>query len=119
MILFLFFSSLSNPSGRNKWIKLLKHYISHLLKEDGIIVFKDVNHKSRGRDLFDTQISPLFNEASHYKFNIPGAYGFYYQDIDRCDNVFTDYPQNMSINPKNDVVKEIVFVYKYRIQEAS
>nr|WP_318681620.1 hypothetical protein [uncultured Treponema sp.] len=114
-----FFSSLSNPEGRSKWLHLLKHYISKLMKSDAILIFKDVNHQSRGRDLFDSTISPYFSDITRYKFNFDGAYGWHYKNINENKNVFISYPPNLAITPKNEVVKEVVFIYRNKIMEAT
>ena len=114
-----FFSSLSDPEGRSKWLHLLKHYISKLMKSDAILIFKDVNHLSRGRDLFDSTISPYFSTVTHYKFNFDGAYGWHYNNIDENKNVFISYPPNLAITPKSAVVKEVVFIYQNKIMEAT
>lgn len=111
-----FFSTLSNPDGRSRWLELLKCYVKKM-KSDAILIFKDVNHQDRGRDFFDSEISPLFNKSTHYKYNVAGAYGQHYQNINKTSNVFTDFPSDLSIIPKNEVMKEIVFVYENKKQE--
>lgn len=106
-----FFSTLSNPNGRSRWIELLKCYVKKM-KSDAILIFKDINHQDRGRDFFDFEINPLFNKSTHYKYNVAGAYGQHYQNINKTSNVFTDFPPDLLITPKDEVVKEIVFVYE-------
>ena len=104
-----FFSTLSDPDGREKWINILRSYIQKQMKSDAFLIFKDVNDQSRGRDLFDKRISPLFNSHEHYK---TGGYGFEYIEIENKENVFTVYPENLNVYPKSDLIKEVFFVYE-------
>lgn len=107
-----FFSSLSEPEGRDRFIELLTGYIKGSIKNDAVLIFKDVNDKSRGRDKFHNAISPLFSLSEQYK---SGGYGFQYTNTVSQHNVFTNIPQDISVSPKSDVVKEVFFVYKNKL----
>lgn len=104
-----FFSSLSDPDGRTRFLSLISTYLKKFCKKDVILIFKDVNDQHRGRDVFDGTIYPLFSDHEYYK---SGGYGFQYKDIINTNNIFTNYPSNMAITPKYSIMKEVFFVYK-------
>lgn len=104
-----FFSSLSAPDGRTRFLSLISTYLKNFCKKDVILIFKDVNDQHRGRDIFDETICPIFSDHEYYK---SGGYGFQYKDITNTNNIFTNYPSNMAITPKYSIMKEIFFVYK-------
>lgn len=104
-----FFSSLSAPEGRTRFLNLISTYLKNFCKNDVILIFKDVNDQHRGRDVFNGTIYPIFSYHDFYK---SGGYGFQYKDIINTNNIFTNYPSNMAASPKSSIMKEVFFVYK-------
>ena len=118
MIAIKVFSSLSESEGRDRFLQFLSGYIKGFMKDDAVLIYKDVNERSRGRDDFDTSISPLFTDVERYVFNHPGVYKDWSHtiiDINDLDNVFVNIPANISVQPKSNVMKEFVYVYKNKI----
>lgn len=105
------FSTLKANNTHEEFLQLLLQEIKSSLKTGAHLIFNDVNHWNKGRDDFDTAVSPFFADSRRYRFNIDNAYKSSYRDINLINNVI-EYPPDLTLMPKSKVTKSVIFVYR-------
>lgn len=107
------FSTLYKQDKEVDFLKILKNEITKNLKEDGYIIFIDINNRAMGRDNFDANVKALFSSNKKYYYDISNSYTYCYgyKAIPFKGNVF-EIPVNLVVSPKMDVNKTIIFEYK-------
>lgn len=105
------FSTLKANNTHEEFLQLLLQEIKSSLKTGAHLIFNDVNHWNKGRDDFDTAVSPFFADSRRYRFNIDNAYKGSYRDINLINNVI-EYPPDLTLMPKSKVTKSVIFVYR-------
>ncbi len=105
------FSTLLNNSLHEKFLNLLREEIRTNLKENSFLIFADINHHEKGKDLFDKNIKDLFKKKQSFFFPIENAYKGDYEPI-RNTKIVYEIPENLAISPKDTVCKTVIFEYR-------
>jgi hypothetical protein len=105
------FSTLKNNHLENKFLNIFEPEIANHMNPGSLLIFNDVNHYIKGRDVFHNRIKGILPKHNRYFFNVEDAYSDNYEEIKGTHNI-CQIPPNMDVDPKQTVMKSIIFLYR-------
>lgn len=105
------FSTLKQNNQSDDFLNILVQECKKSMSNAILLIFNDINHRSKGRDEFDIRISEVLTPIEKYYFNVREGYNNNYIAIPQTHNI-CQIPYGLPVNPLQEVTKSVFFLYQ-------
>jgi hypothetical protein len=114
------FSTLVKNRKSSKFLNTLKNAIVNQMKNDGFLIFNDINTNKMGRDKFHKSVKKYFKNIRQYYFPRsksirPRSKSFCHHEPDwipiKKNNIVMPIPEGLTVDPLMSLSKTVIFEY--------